>query len=154
MTAPRVTIRGAAPSDLAAIAALQTDSFSDPWDAASIARLAALPGAVLLVAVAGSGTLCGYALGHAIGEVAELTSIAVAPEARRAGLGGRLLAMFEGVAASLGAERVVLDVAADNNPACRMYAARGYIVAGERPGYYRRGRVAPVDAVVMARGLN
>lgn len=148
-----MTIRGAEPADLTAITALQATSFPDPWDVDSIASLAALPGAVLLVAVRRSGELQGYVFGYAVTEVAELISIAVAPDARRLGFGERLLSAFEGVVAAVGAERVVLDVAADNASARRMYAAHGYVVVGGRPRYYQQGRVEPVDAVVMAHSL-
>lgn len=153
MSGPPVTIRGALPADIAAIAALQARSFPDPWDVASLARLATLPGAVLLVATDDIEGVCGYVLGQAVAEIAELTSIAVMPTRRQTGIGRHLLDAFEGVVAALGAERVVLDVAADNNPARRLYCGCGYAVVGERLGYYRQGRKESVDAVVMARPL-
>lgn len=153
MTDPPVRVRGALPTDMAAISVLQARSFPEPWDLASLARLAALPGAVLLVATDDTGDVCGYVLGQAVAETAELTSIAVMSTRRQTGIGRHLLEAFEGVVATLAAERVVLDVAADNDAARRLYGAGGYAVVGERPGYYRQGRTEPVDAVVMARRL-
>lgn len=60
------------------------------------------------------------------GEV-ELRLLAVLPEARRSGLGRRLLDESARIAADRGAERVVLDTAVDNEPSQRLYRRLGYV---------------------------
>ncbi|WP_311213620.1 MULTISPECIES: GNAT family N-acetyltransferase [unclassified Arthrobacter] len=65
------------------------------------------------------------------GEV-ELRLLAVLPEARRAGLGQRLLDESARIAGIRGAKRVVLDTAVDNETSQRLYRRLGYVRRPER----------------------
>ncbi|WP_159705877.1 GNAT family N-acetyltransferase [Arthrobacter sp. 18067] len=65
------------------------------------------------------------------GEV-ELRLLAVLPEARRTGLGQKLLDESARIAAATGAGRVVLDTAVDNETSQRLYRRLGYIRRPER----------------------
>ncbi len=69
---------------------------------------------------------------------------------RRHGVGARLLAAVLWRAAEAGAARVVLEVAADNDPGRQFYAAHDFSEIGVRPGYYG-GRADGIDALVLAR---
>jgi ribosomal-protein-alanine N-acetyltransferase len=60
-----------------------------------------------------------------------------------------LLESLLAYAAERGAHRVLLEVAADNAPAQRLYAAHGFQPVGLRRGYYQPSNT---DAVVMMRG--
>ena len=95
----------------------------------------------------------GFALGRVIGAEAELISLAVAPEARRAGLGRALLGAFATAAHARGATRAFLEVAADNKAALALYAAAGWRESGRRKGYYRRPDGARVDALLFETRL-
>lgn len=149
-----VRIRPAGPADHAAIAGIQATSFPDRWSLDTVRRLAGIGGAVVLLAEReGDGAALGYLIGQVVTDEAEVHSLAVAASARRHGLGRRLLAAFEGLAAGLGAASVVLEVAADDPAARGLYDAAGYRVVARRPGYYRIGRPAPVDAEVRRRAL-
>jgi ribosomal protein S18 acetylase RimI-like enzyme len=88
---------------------------------------------------------------------AVLARIAVAPAAFGRGLGSWLLARADEEAASIGARRLVLDVADDNHRACAFYARHGFVeiaravasddVTGRRLTYLHLVRpVAPRDA--------
>lgn len=57
-----------------------------------------------------------------------ISNLAVHPAYRRRGIGRALLAAAEAFAAAHGAERVLLDVHADNEPAVALYQAEGYRV--------------------------
>ncbi|NLU72400.1 GNAT family N-acetyltransferase [Streptomyces sp. HNM0575] len=59
-------------------------------------------------------------------KIAELTRVWVRPEARRGGLGSRLLTAAEHAAASLGAKAIRLDTRSDLVEARRLYARHGY----------------------------
>lgn len=149
-----VRIRPATAEDHAAIAGIQMTSFPDRWSLDAVRRLAGIAGAIVLLAERESdGAALGYLIGQSVAGEAEVHSLAVLAAARRRGLGRRLLATFEGLAAGLGAESVVLEVAADDPVAQALYAAAGYVVVARRPGYYRIGRVAAVDAEVRRRTL-
>ena len=141
-------------ADLAAITAVQVASFADRWSLESVCQLTGLMGAIVLVAERPSeSAVVGYLIGQVITDEAEIHSVAVAEAARRRGVGRRLLAAFEGLAAGRGAVSVVLEVAEDDPAAKRLYDTAGYAVIARRPGYYRTGRAEPVDAEVRRRAL-
>lgn len=147
-------LRPGTDADLDAVAAIQADGFPDAWDRDVLDRLRRLPGAIWLVAPTDDPPApAGYVLGQLIVDEAEVHSLAVGRTLRRAGLGRRLLAGFEALAAGLGGRRAVLEVAADNPAALALYREAGYREVGRRPAYYRMSRVAPVDALVLAKHL-
>jgi len=150
----RDRLRAAAAGDADSVAALQRAAFDEPWSTESVARLLAGPANLSLVAPDGSGGLAGFLIGQCVVDTAEVVAVAVAAEHRRAGWGRALLGGFEAVARASGAERVLLDVAADNAPALALYDARGYRTVARRDRYYVAGRTTPVDALVMVKMLS
>lgn len=145
-------IRPAGEADLAAITAVQVASFADRWSLESVCQLTGLMGAIVLVAERPSeSAVVGYLIGQLVTDEAEIHSIAVAAADRRRGTGRALLLAFEAVAAGLGAVSAVLEVAADDLAARHLYESIGYRVVARRPGYYRVGRAAPVDAEIRRR---
>lgn len=92
-----------------------------------------------------AGQVLGYA-GLATGpEMAEVHTIAVAPQSRRRGIGQRLLSDMLGAAQGL---PVVLEVRHDNAPAIALYRAHGFEQVGVRRGYYHP---SGADAYTMIR---
>jgi ribosomal-protein-alanine N-acetyltransferase len=134
-----------------ALAALHGRSFSTPrpWAEAEFAQLVADPLVFLLV----EGD-AGFLLGRAVAGEAELLTLAVAPEARRRGLGYRLVARFLYQARLRGAGTAFLEVAADNAPALALYSRAGFVEAGRRRGYYRTPQGQAIDALVLRRALS
>lgn len=115
-----------------------------PWSAAEFATVAADPLSFLLV----EGDAA-FLAGRAVAGEAELLTLAVAPEARRRGLGRRLVARFVYQARARGAAEAFLEVAADNAAAIGLYRAAGFALAGRRRDYYAPG----ADALVLRRPL-
>lgn len=134
------------PEALAATHAAAMDT-GRAWSAAEFADLLRSPGCFAV------GDARGIALGRAVTEEAELLTIAVLPEDRRAGLGGALLAAFESAAATRGASTAFLEVAEDNTPAIALYRRRGYAEVGRRKGYYAAPDGTRRDALLMSRTL-
>ncbi len=100
-----------------------------------------------LVALA-DDTLVGYA-GLAVNSAeAWVQNIAVRRDSQRRGIGRTLLAALLAEAARRRAAKVLLEVAVDNRPAQRLYAAYGFEPIGVRRGYYQPSNT---DAVVMQR---
>ena len=95
------------------------------------------------------GELIGYA-GVAItpGSEAWVNNLAVRRDRQRHGLGGTLLGDLLDHARTSGATQVLLEVAADNEAAQRLYDAHGFDVIGVRRGYYQPSNI---DALVMRR---
>ncbi|GAB3191390.1 ribosomal protein S18-alanine N-acetyltransferase [Nesterenkonia suensis] len=81
--------------------------------------------------------------------LADVQTIAVAPEAQGRGLGTRLLRLVVDTAAAWGAEQVLLEVRADNDGAQCLYAREGFVPIHTRPRYYSDG----VDALIMQKPL-
>lgn len=133
-----------------ALAALHARCFRSPppWSAADFAGFLADPLCFLLV----EGDAA-FLLGRAVAGEAELLTLAVAPEARRLGLGRKLLSRFLYQAQLRGAERAFLEVAADNAPALALYESVGFSGAGRRRGYYQGPEGSRTDALVLARDL-
>jgi ribosomal-protein-alanine N-acetyltransferase len=134
----------------AGLAALHARAFITPrpWSEAEFAALLTDPLAFLLV----EGDAA-FLLGRAVAGEAELLTIAVTPEARRLGLGRKLVGRFIYQARLRGAESAFLEVAEDNAAARRLYLAAGFSETGRRRGYYRTPDGRAVDALVMVRSL-
>jgi ribosomal-protein-alanine N-acetyltransferase len=102
-----------------------------------------------LVALDQAGRVAGYA-GLAVvtrGE-AWVQNIAVRRDAQRAGTGRALLEALLAHAADRDARMVLLEVAADNAPAQKLYTSYGFEPVGLRRSYYQPSNT---DAMVMRR---
>ncbi|WP_068116763.1 ribosomal protein S18-alanine N-acetyltransferase [Tropicimonas marinistellae] len=135
-----------------ALAALHHRCFETPrpWSAAEFSGLLEGSGVFLTADEDNRG----FALGRVIIDEVELLTLAVAPTARRQGIGRRLLAAFERDAASRGARLAILEVSAANAPAIALYGATGYRQTGRRPGYYRAQNGSCEDALIYCKALS
>ncbi|MFG1678346.1 ribosomal protein S18-alanine N-acetyltransferase [Micromonospora sp. NPDC049282] len=102
-----------------------------------------------LVATDDDGSVAGYA-GLAVSppDEAWVQNIAVRRDAQRRGVGRLLLEALLAEAARRGVRSTLLEVAADNAPAQRLYATYGFEPIGVRRGYYQPSNT---DALVMQR---
>ncbi|HLV66813.1 MAG TPA: GNAT family N-acetyltransferase [Polyangiaceae bacterium] len=89
----------------------------------------------------------GFLLAWDVADEVHLLDLVVAPQARRRGLGKRLLGALLEHAATSRARRVLLEVRRGNTPALALYEAAGFEHVGERSGYYADGE----DALLMTR---
>lgn len=92
----------------------------------------------------------GFVVVRVVNDVADLDRIAVVPEQRRSGHGQVLLSAGVSAARDRGAERMLLEVAADNVAAIGLYVTAGFAEIHRRRNYYGAGR----DAVVMELQLD
>ncbi|MDR1036194.1 MAG: GNAT family N-acetyltransferase [Deltaproteobacteria bacterium] len=76
--------------------------------------------------------------------------LAVAPERRREGLGGRMLDAVVRLSEAKGMGRALLEVRETNGAALSLYRSAGFRVTGRRRGYYEGGRT---DALTMTLSL-
>ena len=94
-----------------------------------------------------------FALVRAIVDEAEILTIVTDPDHRRQGHAATCLQEAEQVARQAGAARLFLEVAADNEPAIRLYHGAGFSETGRRRAYYSRPDGGPVDAILMEKPL-
>jgi len=116
----------------------------EAWGPDAIQLQLALPGVAGWVHSGG-----GMILARVAADELEVLALAVAPAARRRGLGRALLAAALGWGVAQGATAAFLEVAEDNAAARALYAAAGFAVVGRRRRYYASG----ADALVLRRPL-
>lgn len=126
--------------NLPALAGLERACFPDPWSEGGLRLLLAPP----------YGGLCAWQGGEVVGYIgylafpaagdcsaeAEITRLAVAPAARRQGIGRALLMEMLTVLQGEGSLSVRLDVRESNVPARALYASLGFAPCGRRPRFY------------------
>ena len=78
----------------------------------------------------------GYVFGRYILDFAEITNIAVHPEARGNGIGSALLSKLKDACLARSLLTVQLEVREGNHPALALYKRMGFREVGRRPGYY------------------
>jgi ribosomal-protein-alanine N-acetyltransferase len=84
-----------------------------------------------------------------------LLNITVSPHLRKLGLGKRMMAAIEGVAAQQKMPRIILEVRPTNTAALALYQHLGYEQIGVRKNYYpaNLGTGMREDALVMAKSI-
>ncbi len=136
--------------DLDEVMALERRIYSFPWTRGNFSdSLDSGHGAWLMKQ---GGSLLGYAVMMQAHDEVQLLNISIAPERRRAGLGGALLRHLIASATARGAKRMLLEVRRSNSAGLALYRSHGFTAIGERRGYYpaEQGRE---DALVLARAL-
>jgi ribosomal-protein-alanine N-acetyltransferase len=84
-----------------------------------------------------------------------LLNITVSPKLRKLGLGSRMMAAIEGVAAQQNFPRIILEVRPSNLAALALYENLGYAEIGLRKNYYPADSQtgSREDAIVMAKSI-
>lgn len=148
MTGHRLRAIGAA--DLRLVAALEAAVFGDPWSEVAFRDLLALDHIHGIVAEDLDSHLVGYAVCSCAADEGEILNVAVAEEARGAGIGAALVAGSLAWLAGRGAAKVFLEVRRSNAAAIAMYHRSGFATVSVRKDYYR---MPAEDAVVMALAM-
>jgi [ribosomal protein S18]-alanine N-acetyltransferase len=140
MVFPPFSVRPMRPADLDRILAIEKASFRrDAYDRNLFAAYARKCGEFFLVAV-GKGEMAGYILGCRTRAGAELVSIAVNPQSRRAGVASALMDRLLYRLKRAGIRKLRLTVRATNRGALRFYRKYGFTKVRLVPGYYEDGR--------------
>ncbi len=147
-------IEPAQPRDADAVARLHARSFYRGWPREDIEAYLLDPDTPTLVACDVRRNVAGFAMLRILGDDVELMTIAVDTKHQGRGVGEALLkACFEDLMMTP-ARRMILEVAADNPSALRLYQKLGFSKLSERKGYYARPDGQPATALVMVRDLN
>jgi ribosomal-protein-alanine N-acetyltransferase len=90
----------------------------------------------------------GFVLSRHVLDEEELLLIAVAPGARRRGVGGALISQLFDAARERGVTRIFLEMRR-GNPAINLYRRFGFEPIGERRNYYRMANGERIDAITF-----
>ena len=138
-------IRGATEGDVATIATIESECFgAAAWSDDLVREQLVAEHRIVLL-----HDDVAYGVVSVLGDAADLDRIAVLPFARRRGIAGELLEQLVEAAGGHGAERMLLEVATDNDAAIGLYEAYGFTTISTRKGYYPGG----VDALVLELAL-
>lgn len=144
-------IRTGAAEDVAGVISLERAAVKAPhWTAAEYAAVVANDSEYVssrLFVAESEGELIGFAVGKALGGIAELETVAVDLQARRCGVGNALCKAIINWGSEQGAVAVELEVRVGSNGAIGLYRRLGFVPVGRRPGYYSD----PVEDAVLMR---
>jgi len=147
---PLPLIRRAAPADIAAIVAIEKESFIDPWEESVFLEAFTYFPSTYFVAVC-DGVVAGFIVGglEDTGEniYGHLCNLGVTSTYRHRGIGNLLVRRIEHQFALELATGVQLEVRLGNTIAQRFYRRLGYRDVFEIEGYYSNGE----DALVMMK---
>jgi ribosomal-protein-alanine N-acetyltransferase len=146
-------IEPAQAKDADAVAKLHAQGFYRGWPREDFAAYIAGDGTPVYVACDSKRRIAGFAMVRHLGEEAELITIAVDRKWRGKGVGMALMRALVDDLLMTPAKKLFLEVAADNEPALRLYTGLGFTRVSERKGYYQRPDGTPATAIVMARDL-
>ena len=124
---------------------IEKESNGSPWSSRSFEKEIGHETSEFLVAVKGREVV-GYAGAWIVVDECHVTTIAVAPEYRRQGLGIQMMDEILARSKERGVLCAVLEVRADNEAAIKMYEKLGFTISGKRKAYYPDNKE---DAVVM-----
>ena len=147
MSEALIVRRVGAAEDLAAIEALQRETFTNAWSADAIRwELEHTDVARLYVMETPGGVLVAFCACWIVFDELHINSFAVASAWRRQGVATRLLQAVFGEARAAGVSSATLEVRASNLAARRLYERLAFTVEGVRPDYYQAPRE---DALIL-----
>lgn len=130
---------------IAPILAIESRTNGAPWSERSFRNELDHERGIFLVAIVG-GEVIGYGGVWLVIDEAHVTTVAVAQEHQRQGIGERLMVELLKKSKERGMLCSTLEVRAGNGAAIALYEKLGYVVSARRKGYYPDNRE---DAIVM-----
>lgn len=136
--------------DLGAVLAIERRCFPSPWPRSAFEQELKSSYGRCLVARQTAGPARGYVMFWILQDEILINNIAVDPDHRRRGIGGRLLDTALAQGGEARCRIAYLEVRPSNESAIHLYRRRGFEVIGRRRGYYSDTRE---DALVMRADL-
>jgi len=145
----KTLIEGMTEKDLPSVVEIERRSFPAPWTEDQFRGELDKSYSRFFIAES-EGQIVGYAGVWLVGEEAQLINMAVKEDARRQGVGRRLLAHLHHWSRSAGATHMSLEVREGNQAARRLYEKEGFVHRGQRPRFYE----GKETAFLMEKRLN
>jgi ribosomal-protein-alanine N-acetyltransferase len=150
---PKVPIRTATASDIASMFQIERQaSGASHWAMDDYQRIFDAESPIRFALIAGDDPLAGFLVARTLGPDWEIENLAIAPSARRLGVGRALVAELLQRARHAEAATVMLEVRESNQAARALYESSGFQAVARRIAYYHD---PPEDAVIyrMVPGL-
>lgn len=148
-TGADILLRPLSEADLCAVLAIEEASFSSPWTRASFLNELRSAHSQLTVAE-WQGKIVGYLCCWYVADEVHILDIAVHPDARRQGIGKRLLCHAFAIGRQKAARSASLEVRRSNLPARALYEKFRFSEVAVRRRYYSDGE----DALLMICSLS
>ncbi|MBQ3137741.1 MAG: ribosomal protein S18-alanine N-acetyltransferase [Clostridia bacterium] len=130
-----ITLAPMTAQDITFIAELERECFSSPWTEKGLREELTNENAVFFTAKS-VGKTVGYMGMHCILDECYIANVAVSENARRQGVGKRLLRYAEKKAKERNCSFISLEVRVSNVGAIALYTSEGYEKMGERKNFY------------------
>ena len=141
-------VRKAEEKDVDRIAQLEIECFTTPWSREAVYQDVVENPRALYVVAEVEGLVIGYAGIWSIIDEGHITNVAVDPRFRKNHVGSAIISVLLDVTQKAGIEHHTLEVRRSNEAAIRLYEKYGFVVNGERKGYYED---TGEDALIMWR---
>lgn len=130
-------VRSATLSDIESVAAIEAESFSNPWHPQTFRSLVAQDRVLILVAEVPGDGIVGYTVLWSVLDEGELANLAVRVGFQGRGVGSALLDRVLTKARAKGVRSVFLEVRMSNGRAHDLYLSRGFKQVAVRESYYQ-----------------
>lgn len=137
-------IRLMSEGDLFEVAEIERLCFFEPWSQKSLELL--LRDGNFGVVATQDGRVVGYAGVISAKPEGEITNVATHPDFRRKGIGEGILEYLKALARTKEIDSLYLEVRRSNEAARALYEKAGFVVVGERKGFYKNPKE---DAILM-----
>ncbi len=145
------TLRFYTYSDLASIAKLEKQCFSEPWSFKALEDFISYPTNNILVCEGENGIVLGYITFSLILDELQIANVAVDTSQRRQGIGQALVSELIKYGDKKDCLIITLEVRKSNIPAIMLYEKCGFSKVGLRKNYYK----SPVeDGILMNYTFN
>lgn len=152
MTSDSSEVRPGGPADLQAIVEIERRSSVSPWSLSQFLGCSLSDNQHSLVLETRRDGVIGFLIYQQVLDEATLMNIAIDPEHRGRGFGGRLLIALLDTLRREGAVRCLLEVRVGNAAAIALYRRHGFVDDGLRRDYYPSA-VGREDALLMSWNL-
>lgn len=123
-------------ADVPAVVEIERTSFAMPWSKAAFDRELNSNEMAHYVVAETAGRIVGYAGIWFVIDEAHITTLAVAEDMRKQGIGEQLLLWLIKRTLELGGNALTLEVRLSNEAALKLYKNYGFVIRGTRKRYY------------------
>ena len=115
---------------------LERENFQEPWSVQNFTDCITNPNGRVVICE-NQGELVGCVACYVAADEGEIDSVVVKKEARKCGIGGKMLHFLHEEVEKIGVHYLFLEVRESNLPAQRLYEKMGYENVGKRPKFYQ-----------------